>query len=709
MADLIVVRVEPALVRVKQGAQVSADITIRNRTEEVGHYLLSVEGLPAGWAEIAPDQISAFPMQDVQSKVVIHPPLDARGATYHAAVRAASQENTALEVRGTLDIEVPVQTGSARPAPPPFMPETHASGGTAANTGPTPAQTPRTQTAAQIEVIAELLKDSKLPPPTVQWRLSLHNAGGVIDTFAFSITGVKAAWVKLEPAQLTLKSDERASALLTVTPATDTPAGAYPLILRAFSHLNMKQRTELPLKFEVRSAAGFQLSIDPKDAEAQGQRDFRVVLSSSPTSNIDLWLNLSASDQDNACDYSFEQPQVLVPAKQTVVSTLRARPRTTRGPNERKVYTIKVTASERSGAVPPQTAEARLTQVAAAPLRLVLHPQVMSGELEADFGLQAVNPSGVEASVVLAGDDPEGECEFSFTPARLTLPAGVESQARVKLKARRNFEGEGQKEHLFTVSVTRVGELEPMATVQGRFQQKQLRPVTLTLIPPQLSSTGAASYVLRATNPRPRPVQVLLSAQDEADALAFSFKPSEINLSAGAEGSATLSARPKDRLMKGEQRRVHKFTVTGGVDGAATPPTAKGTLAQIPGIDLTGPAGTSLKLATWALRWSAVLLILLFLVTQFLAGIEVVEKDCRVMVKGTAIPASQAGGLELDTPDRQIQCRNVPLVLAMLRVMPQQGITTLVNLSPFSYMTRTIAQQLLDFVDVASGRTPVRR
>src|SRR5437588_592398 len=100
MADAIVIRIEPSLVQVKPGAQISANITIRNRTEEVGHYLLNVEGLPAGWAEIVPDQVSAFPMQDIPSKLNIHPPVGTRGATYHAAVRATSQENANLEVRG---------------------------------------------------------------------------------------------------------------------------------------------------------------------------------------------------------------------------------------------------------------------------------------------------------------------------------------------------------------------------------------------------------------------------------------------------------------------------------------------------------------------------------------------------------------------------------------------------------------------------------
>lgn len=706
MADAIVIRIEPGLVQVKAGAQISANITIRNRTEEVGHYLLSVEGLPAGWAEIVPDQISAFPMQDIPSKINLHPPVGTRGATYHATVRAISQENTNIEVRGSLDIEVPAPVVTAPAGPPPSMPEMHGAGAGPSNVAATTPQATRNQTAAQIEINAELLKDSKLPPPAAQWRLSLHNAGDVLDTFAFSISGVKPAWVRVEPAQLTLKSGESGSALLSVTPAPDTPAGSIPLVLRTFSYLNMKQRTELALKLEVRAAAGFQLSLDPKDAESQGQRDFRIILASNPSSNTDLVLNLSAADQDGACDYTFEQSQIAVPAKQTVVGTLHARPKKPLGPNERKTYTIKVTAAERTGAVPPQSAEARLTQVAAAPLRLVVRPQVLAGELEADYALQAINPSGVDTTVVLSGEDPEGGCDFIFTPPRLTLTAGGETQAKLKVKAHANFEGEGQKEYPFTIAVTRVGELEPVATAQGRFQQKQLKPVTLALIPPQMSSTGASTYTLRAFNPRPKPVQLLLSAQDEADALSFSLKPPEINLSPGAEGSATLTARPKDKLMTGEQRRVHKFAVTGTITGASNPVTANGTLAQIPGMDLTTPTGNGVKLGIWAARWAAFAAILLFLLTQFMAGAEVVETDCFVLVNGKAIPLSQAAGKTLDTPDKQNQCLNLPLVLAMVRVVPQPTLTALVNISPFSSITRAIAQTMLNFVNTLNSRPP---
>ncbi|TMC52119.1 MAG: hypothetical protein E6J26_09355, partial [Chloroflexi bacterium] len=296
-------------------------------------------------------------MQDVQARLTIHPPQEAHGAVYHLTLRALSQTRSGVEGRALIDVDVPAPQVSQPETPP--------------RQEAPPLATPPPQTASQIEVVAEQVKDSKLPPPAVQWKLYLHNAGAVLDTFAFSIAGVKPGWVHIEPPQLTLKPDEAGTALLNVQPPPETAAAAYPFTLRTFSHLNLKQRTEIALKIEVKPTTGFQLSLDPKEAEAQGQRDFNALLASSANSNTDLNVTLSAGDQDNACEYTFDPAQLFVPAKQSVSSTLRVRPLTVLGPNERKTYTFKVTATPRDNAAPAQVAEGRLTQVAAAPLRLV--------------------------------------------------------------------------------------------------------------------------------------------------------------------------------------------------------------------------------------------------------------------------------------------------------------------------------------------------
>src|SRR6266498_1883063 len=161
MPDTVVVKVEPAALQAKPGSQSSADVTVRNRTEEVGNYILSIEGIPAGWATITPNQVSAFPMQSIQSKLVLQLPADARGATYHATLRAVSQDNPALAGSIPLDIDVPAPIQTTGFVPPLTVPESRITGQTS-TTGvppPPPPPPPRTQTASQIEVLAEQLKD----------------------------------------------------------------------------------------------------------------------------------------------------------------------------------------------------------------------------------------------------------------------------------------------------------------------------------------------------------------------------------------------------------------------------------------------------------------------------------------------------------------------------------------------------------------------
>ncbi len=50
MSDSVILKLDPAALQVKPGAQVVARLTVRNRTEEVGNYLITIEGVPAGWA-----------------------------------------------------------------------------------------------------------------------------------------------------------------------------------------------------------------------------------------------------------------------------------------------------------------------------------------------------------------------------------------------------------------------------------------------------------------------------------------------------------------------------------------------------------------------------------------------------------------------------------------------------------------------------------
>ncbi len=607
MPATVIVSVDPLRVQAPPGEKASAVVRIRNRSEEVAHYMVRVDGISPEWAELAPDQVSAFPLQETRAQITVHPPLGTRAATYHLTIRAVSQEDASLEGLAQLDVDVPAPIAVA-PSPATIASEAPVV------VGPTPLA------AEQIEVVAEPLKENALPPPAAQWRISLKNASNVLDTFSFNITGLSPLWVNMQPPALTLKPEEEGNAILTVRPGPDTPGRTYPFKLRTFSHLNLNRRTELLLEIDVREVAGYKLAISPSEAEAHGAREFQVTLSSDAASNSDLALDLSASDQDNACDYTFQPNQIVLPARQTLTTSLRVSPKAVLGADESKTYTIKVIATPRNGLGTAQSVQARLTQTGAAPLSLVLRPEVQRGDIQAEYALTALNPSTVQTALVLSAQDPEEACDYAFQPSRVSLPPRGQAHVILHVKARSGLNGDTVREVPFTVSATRTGDLVPAAKASGKFVQERLAPVSLELVPPQQSQPGKTHFYVKAKNPQPGPVRIWLDAKDETDALAFSFQPSEIQLSGGAAGMAALMVQPKDKLPPTEQRRVHKFTVNGNVDGGKATITINGILAQTRGANWAGLAGKVLGRVLWAFKWIVAFMVVIFLGTLMLAA-----------------------------------------------------------------------------------------
>jgi hypothetical protein len=627
MPDLISVTLEPARLQLLpsgSSAPASAAVIIKNRSEEVGNYTLTIEGVQPDWCDISPNQLSAFPFQEVRAQVNVHFPAGLPSAIYRVTVCVHSLEREGLEGRGVIEVDVPAPAVQKQPVPPP--PDAGKSGAQqqGAAVGEQRQAQPRPQTASQIELRVEPATENAPPLPALQWKLRLRNAGNVLDTFGFNFTGISQNWVSIDPVEMQLYPGEEGTALLVVRPGLDTPPAAYPFILRAFSHVNINERTEVALKIEIRPTVSFSLDISPREAESQGLRDFQVLLSSAANANADVWLDLSASDQDRACDYIFNPREVLLPARQRVASALRVQPRSVLKAGERKQYTFHVQAAPRMAGLPAQSVDGRLTQTGVAPVNVGLQPQVQSAEMEADYMVQVANPSAVDVSLVFSADDPEMACDYTFLPDRRYVPANGTSSTRLHVKARAANRGQASRPIAFTVKATRQGELLPTATSQGTFQQAPGRPLSIELIPAQQSQTGAAKYSVRVRNPFPTPINVWLDARDENDAVAFKLSPQGIRVPPGTDGLVNLVATPKDKLLASEQRRVHKFSVYATLEGAATPTTIPGTLAQTQGFDWGGPLGKLgnfivgaikliFKVILWAIPWILLLLVLYFI------------------------------------------------------------------------------------------------
>jgi hypothetical protein len=630
MTAAIVVTVSPVRLSCGQGGECRAELTVKNRSEEMGQYRLTAEGGPAEWLAFEPALLSAFPLQETTSHVVVQVPLASAPAVYHFVLVAQSDARLDLVGRTQLDIEVvgapaapqPVRTATLGEAAPAAIPAAAAP----SPLSPTGAATPPPVLgASQIEMRAERIPATDPAATERRWRLRLRNAGNVLDTISFNVAGLQRAWVNVDPTELTLNPDEGGEAVLIVTPPAEVPPARYPFTVRAFSHLNMNQRSELALQLEIVGRAGLTLSLSPAEAEAQGERRFQLALTSAPDANRDQLVKLSASDADQACEYLFDPTETLVAARQISLASLIVRPRQLLAPKERRTITFQVVATPDFGA--PQTASARLNQIGPAPLSLSLKPKIVTADLQADYALTIVNPASVPVTLRLSSEDPEAACSFTFQPSEITIPAAGEALVTLRAQARTYLDGDAQKSHSFTVYAARSGETIPIAQTDGTLIQRASPSLRLVLVPPQLSRPGKAEFSVVASNARPVPAQVWLEARDEDDAIAFQVSPTMISLSPGGEARAVLVARPKDRLRAGDQRRIHRFTVTGRSAGSAAPVTTAGVLAQTKGVDWgSGLVGVA-KWLIWLLKWAFFVAVLLFFLSIGASAIN--EAACR--------------------------------------------------------------------------------
>jgi hypothetical protein len=637
----LVLTIDPTHVEVKPGEQVTAIASIQNLSQEMAYYRLHVEGLPPAWSEMAPAQIAAFPFEEVQAQVRIQPPENATYAAYNLTVWAVAPGRGNAQVTARLDVTVtgPVQAAAPPPLAEPLPAPT-----------PPPVAVPEPLTAARIAVTAEPVRDAPLPPQTAQWRLLLHNQSDDPDTFRIGVLGIRPAWASMESDLVTLQPDEKCSLLLSVTPGDDASVGIHPFTLRVLSQHYPDRRAELDLQVEAKANAAFTLDIAPREAEAPGMSEFEIKIISDEASNADTWISLVAGDPQQAAEYIFEPARVLLTARQTATAKLYVRPRHPAEPGAQRAIVFTAVAVRDGGDRERRSVEARLTQVGAASLTLELAPRVQSDTIEAEYLVMATNAAATESTLTLSGEDLHEACTYNFDPPRLTVPPHSQAQAMLKVRARAYLELEAERPHPCTVTATPAGESAPIARANGQFTQLSIPPVALELTPPHQSAPRTARYTIKATNPRPIPVQLALSAKDDRNALAFTLEPAMLNLAPGAEATSQLTVQAKARLPLGE-RRAHVFTVVGVMQGSSVEASTTGLLAQERSAGQTRIAATLLRAGERAAKWALVGLLLGFLVLLLLAGMEVTsEGNVRLQAQVAPILSHPISRWFLDLP-----------------------------------------------------------
>ncbi|MCB0075857.1 MAG: hypothetical protein KDD73_00455 [Anaerolineales bacterium] len=734
MSDLFTLSLTPTDLALKAGENHLLTLSIQNHSEEMAHYLLRSEGEQSGWLTLDSEQLAAFPLQTLSVSATLSVPADAYSQRTEIALVVELDEREGT--RGQTRLALVVQ-GRTRSAPPTPLPQSAADEPLdhAPSLEPVPARqrrtdptdpdigaasvypairaeqpagaaTPRAKPATVAEtpnaarpqpvlkIRAEPVAEHALPSPAAQWALTLHNEGPELDSFGFRVVGIPPAWFHVAPVQLALHPGEQGRATLTVQPPDDAPARHYAFDIIAFSVRDIMQSSRQPLELEVPSRVAYQLKVSPNERESAAEGRFRIMLSSDAVSNTPLRLRLVASDQDDGCDFEWEREELMLAPQEQQTVALRVTPRRSLSVNERRMHKLLVAAQPERADVADQTAELRLIQVGAPPPVLTLQPEQQRGSMSAAYDLLLTNPAPIPYPLTLHVSDPAAQFSFSMEPARLELAPQSQRRVQIHLRARSPRLEEDEASHPFSVVARAEGQLVPIAEAGGRFVQLPRSPLGAELRPQQQSSPGKATFHLRLSNPREEGIAVTLEASDEQDALNIHLDPPSLHLPPDGVAQIKIEVQPKDKLMEGEQRRVHRFEVRRLRSGRPPRTLVTGKLAQTRGRKWWSGLSQTLRLSSRLARWAVALILILLLVTVTAATVEEIA-----YANGAGRAAGRVSCSAQLPLAYSAVTRNDPNLGRLLRtVAPPPLVCAPLDWSPLGNPTRTVVRAISDFV-----------
>lgn len=195
--------------------------------------------------------------------------------------------------------------------------------------------------------------------PAVEVVVSIQNLSNVVEQYNVDLVGLDAEWYTAPVAAVGLFPQDQEQVRISLHPPrrSGQRAGTYPFQIRVRSKGGMVAQN-VEGSVAVRGAAVFRLEdVAPRRQTARDRGTFRVELSNSGTADVQV--ELSARDDEEACDFRFQDPAPVVAANSKRQITLTATPRARPMVGQERSYNFTVTARPMEERAEPQTAKAQ--------------------------------------------------------------------------------------------------------------------------------------------------------------------------------------------------------------------------------------------------------------------------------------------------------------------------------------------------------------
>jgi hypothetical protein len=208
-----------------------------------------------------------------------------------------------------------------------------------------PITVPQVKTCERIKVsLSQTDVKANAGGAPVPVMVQVQNAGQIVDKFLVEVEGIDQSWYSRSASSLALMPQSSGQAQILLQPPKQKPVreGVYPFAVTVRSQASPDDATILLAQLVVLPLIEFKATVRPYRLNARRKGKFRVSLTNTGVSDVDL--TLGASDLDEGLVFRFKDDTPAVPAWSTVEVPMTAK--TKRGwlIGERKRYDIVVTA-----------------------------------------------------------------------------------------------------------------------------------------------------------------------------------------------------------------------------------------------------------------------------------------------------------------------------------------------------------------------------
>lgn len=398
---------------------------------------------------------------------------------------------------------------------------------------------------------------SVVPGQSAVVTFDILNQGRRVDHFHINVEGDHTDWVSDLPEPVYLMPGEQRTVSFNISPPrqAESLAGEHQLTINVTSKADPQQMATIQAVVVITPFQQFAAELFPKHATGIVEGKFQVRLRNG--GNAGVQVGLEAMGQQDSCVFTFDQPEVNLPAGEESLVGLTVRSKLPIFEDIPRLHSFTVTARPKGTTESAQILHGQWEQRMPS-FELELRPPRQSGISSGQFTILARSSTNDQMELRLEVEDSQGDCSYNVESTSMTLEPGQEDQVLLTVRPTTPLAGEMPRSHTFAVTARPVEAPSKSEQVTGEWQQV---PPTfaIQLQPQRQSSSAKATYKVQISNQSQESLSIKLEATGAEGDCSFRFEPSRMTISRGQTQEASLIVQASRTTAN---TRAFAFTVT---------------------------------------------------------------------------------------------------------------------------------------------------